>query len=298
MKTKPWPIVILAIIQMFAPVSNVLFSAWLHHVSVSKYLTLFFQTRDTLELVEFFCLYPATAFAIYSVKNWSYPVFVSAMAWTFYRNFQSWQSHPDIFTLPLMLGVHVFNLVFVSYFLLPAVRAAYFNPRLRWWESKPRYRIDLSGHVSKEKSQQLGSECHILDISEGGVLIKTATAFEMDAKVQLKFSFFNLHFDLPAQVVHQGGAEFQGCGLRFVGLNKDQQRRIRNLTRAFNLIGLQERSQRPKWNQDLIQWATQLFTTGKGLIPQVPITSKVNGPAGKSDTSNSDSDSSSGRKAA
>lgn len=270
MKTKPWPIVILALIQLMAPLSNVLFSAWLHQISVARYLSLFFETRSALELTEFFGIYAVTAFAIFSVRSWSYPVFLAIMGWTFYRNYQSWQAHPDIFTVPMMLTVHAVNLGLVSYFLLPAVRAAYFNPKLRWWESKPRYRIDLLGQLVPHQGILSGSECHILDISEGGVLIKSNAKLTVGDNLQLKFSFFSLHFALPAKIVHQGGSQFQGYGLQFVALSREQKRQIRNLTRAFALIGLQERSERVMWHEDFAHWVGNLFRTGRGWVPQLP----------------------------
>lgn len=267
MRHRPWPLVILAITQALAPITNVILSASLQKLSLAKYLQLFFQTKSWYEIVTFFGLFPLAGYALWAMKKWSYPVFLIVAGWTFFRNYQTWYYYPSVFSLPLLIFAYMVNLGLVSYFLIPAVRAVYFNPKLRWWEAKPRYELRLSGDLQGSFGS---AKCTVVNVSEGGVFIETAQKLNKEEDVFVTFSFYALNFHSKAKVVHQARPETNGYGVQFTDMDDFALRNVRRMVKALQLLGVQERSGRVAWYEDLSQWATKLFTTGKGLLPDVP----------------------------
>ncbi|MEW6055701.1 MAG: PilZ domain-containing protein, partial [Bdellovibrionota bacterium] len=163
--------------------------------------------------------------------------------------------------------LYVVNIVFVSYFLLGAVRAPYFNPRLRWWESKPRYLVQLKAVVS---SSTLNQKCTILDISEGGAFIKTAMPLLLGDVVRLDISFLDRTLSVVGHVVHCGRSEVKGYGVQFLNGGHAAKKAIRKLIETFAVIGLETRPRRPDWVRDFFGWAMRLLTTGQGFLPELP----------------------------
>lgn len=81
------------------------------------------------------------------------------------------------------LFVHlVIYITSLSYFINPRVRHLYFDARLRWWRTKPRYETHLP-FVLRSRS-----EWHypiLGNISEGGCFVETPHAFELNDKVEI-----------------------------------------------------------------------------------------------------------------
>src|SRR6185295_9173146 len=174
MRRRPWPIVILALLQLLSPVLSVTLLAWKLQTPVRHFVWMLVKYGSASQLFELFGTSLITAAAIWAVKKWSYPVFIGIFAWGAYSNFSVWHQYPQVYSLATLLAVNIVNLGLVSYFLVPAVSAAYFNPRLRWWESKPRYSVDLLGTLKFDPPDAPGSrfqEVRITDISEGGVYL-------------------------------------------------------------------------------------------------------------------------------
>jgi len=276
MRTRPWPLVILAIFHILAPIGNMLISCYLSHANVVTYIQSF---RSLFDALQFFMIFPVAGFAIYAMKKWSYPIFLVAMLWGFYVNYDTWHNYPQLFPLTLLIFIYVVNTAIVSYFLIPAVRMVYFNPRLRWWESKPRYRLGVSSHVKRSEGSQF--DCEIGNISEGGVFLATAAgAVNTDEEIRLVFEFYQLDFDLPAKVMYLGAVDGRmGCGVQFVGLTREQTRQVKKLVNALELLGAERRPAREaKW-QSFTTWLQELIQTGKGIVPNVPRPSNQTGSA-------------------
>src|SRR5262249_5789447 len=138
-------------------------------------------------MADFFLLPVVAGVAVYAMKAWSYPVFLSISGWTIYSNVKFLQSFSGSYALPVVATFFVLDFTFVSYFLLlPTVRKIYFDSRLRWWEQKPRYLVEVSGSIHRQGSSNAKS-FFTLDLSEGGVLVKTKEQFTMHEPLELTF---------------------------------------------------------------------------------------------------------------
>ena len=243
------------------------------HISYGQYLHTLLRHGTVLDLASVFLLYPIAGFAIYSVKNWSYPVYLAVMASTFYFNFQDWRHYPGVFTLPIFLGTLFLNIALVSYFLLPAVRTTYFNRRLRWWESKPRYEVHIPAILEAPsqdgKAHGKHLKCTVSNLSEGGAFVNCRKNLEVGTVVQLHFSIFDRPVTADAKICHRRWQGVRGYGLEFQH-SPDSRVQLQRIAKGLRLIGIQTRAAEGNWGESLTRWAATLFKTGKGLVPEIP----------------------------
>ncbi|OFZ43917.1 MAG: hypothetical protein A2070_14165 [Bdellovibrionales bacterium GWC1_52_8] len=246
------------------PVFNSLAGAWLSKMGYLSYLKSIFAHGSLTDLLTIFVLYPLAGLAILAMKNWSFAVYLTAMAIGTYGNYSDWRHYSDIFTLPVFIATTFVNVGLVSYFLLPAVRSAYFNSRLRWWESKPRYQIQCPA-LFQGQARQI--RCTMLNLSEGGAFIKTPSKVQQGFETTLFFKFLNISVALPATVVHVQTRGVKGLGLQFRHTDETEDQ-LREITDALRTFGMKERAQEVK-GDNLKLWTLRLLRTGKGLVPEI-----------------------------
>lgn len=266
MLTRPWPLVFLAAFQAFSPILNIFLNAHVLNVTPSYYVSSLWKYSSWFELTEFYVFPAIIGYAIFSFRLWSYPVFISLHGWLSWKNYMIFQKYPDTYSLPLFLGVTILDIALVSYFLIPAVRNAYFDPRLRWWETQTRFKVDLLGDVLNPEKK---AQCHITDLSEGGVFMESDQAYELNEKVCLYFSLLDLDLTINGKIVHcrKSNGKF-GYGVQFSENTRETKKDVARLSRALELVGAKPRIATPEWKVDLVNWVTSVLTTGKGLVPQ------------------------------
>jgi hypothetical protein len=268
MKTRPWPLVILAALHVAGPLINILFSAHLLGIGVSTYTTALWRQSSWLELLGFYLLIPAAGVAIYMVKEWSYPIFLGVMSWVLYSNYITWKEYPGTFSGPMMFVTFVVNFALVSYFLIPQVRAAYFNRLLRWWESAPRFTINVPGTLVAGRSKK---KVQVTNLSEGGAFIASASRLERDSIFDLHFTFFGAKYDFSGKIVHGRDGKY---GMQFIHTSQSALR-IQRLVGAMSLLGVDCPSRVRNPDEELVGWAKRLLTTGKGWAPEIVRTAGV-----------------------
>ncbi len=264
--TRPWPLVLLALFQVLTPVFNILFNAWVLDVSPSLVLQWLFE-RPLIEVFETLALMPIAGVAIYQMKRWSYVVFFGAMIWSVGANVQQWQYATTTLSLPAILVMHGLQLALGGYFLLPSVRTTYFDPTVRWWESKPRYELQVPLLL---RSGAQSWDATMLNISEGGAFARTDAEFKKGDQLDLEFPVLSQHFKVPAKVVHvrmpEGGARSYGIEFQH---DRASAKRFKALIRALRDLGFPDRSGTRAWYQEFFSWLSTLLKTGKGLTPQI-----------------------------
>ncbi len=83
--------------------------------------------------------------------------------------------------LPAILHIFVYGLSF-AYFINPRVRHLYFDPKLRWWRTKPRYETHLPCIVIKDSNDHYPV---LMNISAGGCFLETPHVFEVNESVDM-----------------------------------------------------------------------------------------------------------------
>ena len=266
MTNRPWPLVILALIQMMTPIVNVLFNSWTLGVK-PNYVMGWIMERPTLEIFEFFFLMPIAGIAILRMRKWSYVVFFAAMGWSLISNLRYLQYTSQSHSMLALLVVYSLQILLVLYFLLPSVRVTYFNPRVRWWESKPRFELKIPCTLEVKSQRHEGT---ILNVSEGGVFFQIPKGFNVGDVSRLEFHILSQIFSASGKIVHQREL---GNGVYCYGIQfdhtSDSQKRFQNLTEALELLEFQQRTPGVPLLKSFTNWIATLLKTGKGFTPQI-----------------------------
>ena len=262
MRVRPWPLVLLAVFHLVSPVFSVCASSYLSNLPLSEYLRRLFAVEPKFQLALFFLAPIAAGFSIWMMKRWSHTVFLISTVIMGLVNFQSWRHYPTLVTLPLLLGVFAVNFAVVTYFLLPAVRAVYFNRRLRWWETAPRYEFRTKGDLN---GGFWDSPCDLQNISRGGVFLECPRALQHGERLTITFQAFNRSFRFEGRVAHvrPGG----GCGIEFLH-TPESRTAARNLTQSLRTTGVPIVGRMARPEDGFQHWFLKLIRTGEGLLPE------------------------------
>ncbi len=266
MRIRPWPIVILAVIHILAPVVNIFYAAWLMNWSVYWYLHTAFMAGNKAIVALYLFGFPVAGVAIYKTNRWSYPIFLVVMFAMMTVNTVSWRQYPQYFSLLSLLFTYFVNLSVVTYFLIPEVRSIYFNPRLRWWETKPRYDVDLPVRL---QCGEVVSSGMIQNLSEGGCFIESDVILLLGNRIDLSFSTQAKDIKITGETVHVRDSDVRGYGVQFVHDAQSAQL-LKETIRLTKKSGAQERIGNVSFWEEFKSWFVTAVSTGEGLIPRVP----------------------------
>jgi hypothetical protein len=260
MYRRPWPIVIFAALLIFVePVLNVFFDA---HAGEMAPFSLFCVLGPPIIM----------GAAVYSMRKWSYSVFVVCSCVTLLRSFVVIQAAEG--DQALATALFLVNVALVSYFLMPAVRAPFLDSRLRWWETERRYLVTLNGRVDHENKNAIEStSCQVRDLSAGGAFISMSpgTPLTEGQLIRIRFSPNNRHIlSVQSKVVFQRPLEgdASGYGLQFIETTAVTRSMIRDVIRGLHAAGCPSRDPDLTAWQDFVVWSQTLLATGHGLLPQ------------------------------
>jgi hypothetical protein len=267
MRRRPWPIVILAFFQVLVePFNNLFLNAWFSHTSPRIYLTYFLESKQWLTLCYLFILPPVMGISAYAMKKWSYYIFVAGATWMLFHNFGLVRE--GNIRLSYAICFYIGNVGFVSYFLLPRVHAPYMNPKMRWWESKPRFLVDWPCRINTTEAEGTTS-CRVQDFSEGGIFILSSDSIPMNQVLEVRMSpDSNEIIGLKAKPVFSRPVQTGlGYGLQFVELDKNATKKLALISKSLRKSGNAFRNgQDDAWSA-FKSWAMHLVTTGEGLLP-------------------------------
>ncbi len=262
MKNKPWPIIILSMLYFLAPIYNLLYFSHLFNMTPWQYLHTF---PSILALVQFWLFFPIAGFAILSIKRWSFPVFLIIILWNFYRNYQTWSLSQGQFNVSLYILAEVANISVVAYFLIPAVRNVYFNPKLRWWEIAPRYQVSLPATID-----QIPATIH--NIAAGGVFLSRADSkqLQINSVSTMHLDLHEYSLNLECKAVHYDPSYLDGYGMQFINMTRSNKSTLSKLIKHIDTLGHEKREPVSMVEENILMWLINLFKTGKGLLPQTP----------------------------
>lgn len=98
------------------------------------------------------------------------------------------------------LFIHIcIYVISLAYFINPRIRHLYFDPKMRWWRTKPRYETNLPCLVNHQ------SQWHypvLRNLSEGGCFVETPHPLDQSAVLQLTIP---LPYPLNVSVIRTSG---------------------------------------------------------------------------------------------
>jgi hypothetical protein len=161
-------------------------------------------------------------------------------------------------TLPCLV-----NLGLAAWFLMPEVRKPFLNPKLRWWESSPRFSLTLSGRIFPALSEKKGTRIKIRNLSQGGALLELSSPHSIQTENALLIGFpATLSSEMPSdqtpwvfsegKVVHrkERGKLLQ-VGVEFEGMSSRSRKNLLKLLKACGELGIPELRQQTGFWADL-----------------------------------------------
>ena len=271
MQRRPWPLVILAVLQILGPIGSILISAYVNKVGFLEMAAAIWKYSRPWDLMEFYALPCAQGIFIFYAKRVGYYAVLALAAFSIYLNIQEWRIASDVISLPVLLGVTSTNVALIAYLLLPKVRVVFMNPHLRWWETPPRYIVSIKGQVSKEDGN--AKPAMISDISIGGAGITVESElYQQGDIVLLTFEHDGAMILMRALAVYGRGASTGGYhyGLEWQrGGAEDEKRTMRMLDELEEKRTPVMRVP-PKWKDDLVAWLSRARKSPNAWVPEVP----------------------------
>lgn len=183
-------------------------------------------------------------FGLWEMRRWGWYVFLAANAWLLY-----WSAGVLVEYSRNEHKAGSFILVCIAvggllYRVAREIRVPYFYPRIRWWETNPRFRLSVPVQV-KIGDRALKGE--ILDISRGGCFIRLREEIRVEEKIELTFQIFQTTFKCPGNVVWRSKSTVthpKGCGVKFLSMPRDQRKALRLVEGRLKRISAFYRSSR------------------------------------------------------
>lgn len=219
MKQKPLIFLVLGVLHFSEPLFKVLYFKISTGLNFETIMSNIFQMGGALKLAEFWLLFPLAGLALWSVKRWAYPLFVSIQVYSLWHHL-TYESYtwPYVTKNPHFYGLIIlsFNVMVILYFLLPDVRRPFFEKEMRWWEHRMRYNFHIPVHFTKGDPSKL-YDTKILNLSQSGAFMAyTARTIEVGDLIRVFITFGSESLELESHVVSRHTFQgHEGVGLKF-----------------------------------------------------------------------------------
>lgn len=264
MKQRPWIIVILAVAHILAPIGNFVLNAILAEAQILRYISVFFQPHN-LQSQWVHLVGPIVAgVAIYMCKKWSFFVYILAMTALLGASLVGYAERSEQISWMGVALVYIFNIGLVGYFLVPAVRKVYFDPRLRWWEALPRYSADFKAFILNGDQKV---EAYVGNFSQSGMFVKSDFVPADHSEVSVEILHEKAVYIVRGSAIHHQGQSQLGFGMKFSN-EKSVMKNAKELVSLLHAQGRLIKTRLPGPEDSLTSFLRDLFTRGKGLVPE------------------------------
>lgn len=259
---RPWPIVVIAVFHILAPIFNLFLSAHLLGVSTSNYFELQMK-RDPSFLPLWMLLPVACGISLLTFRRWSYYLFLGFMGLVVIYTLKQRLMSPHRVDFMVFMSLQFINLTVITYFLSPQARQVFLNKKIRWWQQKPRYSISIPAEVILDGKS---IPAVIQNISEGGLYLTASGELTPKKRMHIEFPYEKQNYAVEGLIVH---VENQNAGILFeLGLKEKKQ--IKKLCRRFKSQNIPIRGRELSRKESFYIWARDLFKSGHGLFPTLP----------------------------
>lgn len=240
----------IACVYMAFPASYLVISAILFNVSLDNcvkiLLSPFYWILSAVGI--------ATGLGLWEMRRWSWYALAVANALVVYESAWVVSEYGAAFHGAVAFLLSVALLAGVTYRVAREIRVPYLFPRIRWWESNPRYKLSAPVVVRRKDGSVLEGE--ILDISVGGCFIKLHHALLQDESVGLNFALFDLPVACKGAVVWRTNSTVthpKGVGVKFEPLLRHERRSLRVIARRLKQISQLYRKSRYRLSPEEFQ---------------------------------------------
>lgn len=231
MPKKPWIINLLFSIYIVSPLGILLVNSLYNYIPIWGVGGIL--SRLSLVDIVVLVLYPVIATAVFSVRKEGWWIFVVSSLILISLNVFSFIRNP----IQSVMNLIIYNvLLFTAAGLLfrREIIAPYFNPRLRWWEADPRFKVDFHCTVHLENKLQ----ADIIDISQQGCYIHLQNvdwdeSLIPPSYIPIELRLQHLRLQLNAKVVRWSNHPIPGWGLKFGELKETSKEGLHRLLKQL-----------------------------------------------------------------
>lgn len=256
-----------AYLYLAFPVSYLLYAALIFDLPFAVCTRIFF----TWSFWALSFLGIATGYGFKEMTRWSWNVFLVNSLFVAYSNALLVAKYSASQNKLLAFLASIALLVGLILRVGKEVKVPYFLPRIRWWETNPRYKLVVPVKVERSES---GFEGEILDISMGGCFVKTRTDMEQNERILVRFTIFGEPMEIGGTVVWRTQSSVthpKGVGVKFDALDKLQKRIMKAATHHLKRISSAQNS-RDRMTQEEFSKCMETLRTHRLNITQKPET--------------------------
>ncbi|MBS1962701.1 MAG: PilZ domain-containing protein [Bdellovibrionales bacterium] len=209
-----------AYVYLAFPVTYLLYAALLFNLSPARSSRIFFSFSYWALAV---CGI-AVGYGFREMTRWAWHVFLLNSLFVAYTNALIAIRYSESNNPFLAFLVSIALLVGLMVRLGKEIRVPYFLPKIRWWETNPRYKLSVPVRVERKDT---GFEGEILDISIGGCFIKSRNDLTQNERILSRFELFGEKLEIGGTVVWRSQSSVthpKGVGVKFDELDKLQRK--------------------------------------------------------------------------
>lgn len=253
MMRRPWPILLLAILQVLTPVIYLSFASGFYGISIASAAREVYALSSPLRSFEIFLLPIILGILIFLTKKTAYFIALIGCVYGIVRGVMEFiasnQTDP---VFPIIIS-NVFCIAAIIYLSRATARDVYLNPRVRWWETDPRYVVNLPASVTRVGAAPM--KATLENVAAGGAGIETLDAgFLKDEIITIEFQHEGNVYHLNAKIVwaRPGTGPKQFLGLRWeAGNSQADLSKVRRLIRDLKTAKTATTRQVPSLLTDL-----------------------------------------------
>lgn len=232
MRQRPWFIILLGVLHIAAPIGNMMVNAYWANIHPIRYLTLYVQTHNLMTNLPGLFLPIGAGLCILICRKWSFITYFCVMSILCAFDFRAYQERMLEMNGRMLLTILFLNVATMLTVLHPKVSRIYLNPKLRWWESKPRYNCDMPVELESSFGTVKGLA---KNFSETGILFDSAKSLPNEEIVHLTIGAGEAALKVEGQVVRHHPAGHNEFGIKFKH-NKQSLKHARDIIHQLQIL--------------------------------------------------------------
>lgn len=258
MNRRPGLLVLLAFLYCVSPFIYPIFVSIFFGTPIETVAKETLASNSTLRNFETFILPIVLGIFTFIARRVSYFVVVAGSIYLVVRNLFVFAAANDSIPMSGMIALNLLFVFVIIYLSRRSTRAIYFNPKMRWWETSPRYVVGWDGSLGR--GAKPAGKIRIRNIAIGGAAIETSeSGFLPHESVNLEFRNGAESYRVKAGVVWEQPA---AGTTRLVGVQwaedkqSEENRRIRELIRELKENETPTTQPPDRW-QDFKAWISR-----------------------------------------
>ncbi len=217
MKNKPFIFSVLSLLCLVEPMIKVLYFKAATDFDFLVILSNLLARNTFREVMDFWLVFPIAGLLIMKLRRFTYFAFMGVLLYIVHNivtyEKYTWPYNSDEPFIYNKIVAFIAMGVFV-YFLSPKARQPFFDRRVRWWEPKTRYTVNLN---CKLDNGHLCFPSSIMNLSQTGAFISYSPYIKVGDKIQIEFNFLSNVISIPMEIMNEHDILGQkGYGVRFL----------------------------------------------------------------------------------